>query len=93
MTLTQGDAVAIATKLKAELKPGRKHDLAIFRHEGKYIAQFGIQRASKDKSHDYIPRQLFMTGKQGREFRQCSLTLEAYIELLRSKNPSPLSSD
>jgi hypothetical protein len=92
MMLTQGDAVAIATKLKAEMKPGRKHDLAIFRYDGKYIAQFGIQRASKDKPHDYIPRQLFMTAKQGREFRQCSLSLEGYIEILRSKNPSPLSS-
>ena len=92
MMLTQDDAVEIAKKLQAEIRPGRKHDLAIFRHEGKYIAQFGIQRASKDKSHDYIPRQLFMTSKQGREFRQCSLSLLAYIEILRAKNPSPLSS-
>jgi hypothetical protein len=92
MTLTQEDAVAIAKKLKAEIKPGRKHDIVVFRHEGKYIAQFGIQRASKDKPHDYVPRQLFMTSKQGREFRQCSLSLESYIELLRAKNPSPLSS-
>jgi hypothetical protein len=91
MMLTQGDARAIAAKLKAEIKTGRNHDIAVFRYDGKYIAQFGIQRASKDKPHDYIPRQLFMTSKQGREFRQCSLSLEDYIEHLRAKSPSPLS--
>jgi hypothetical protein len=90
--LTQDDAVEMAKKLGAEIKPKRKHDVAIIRYEGKYIGQFGIQRSSKQKSHDYIPQQMFITAKQGREFRQCSLSLEAYFELLRSKNPSPLSS-
>jgi predicted amidohydrolase len=88
--LTQDDARKIAAKLKAEITPGRKHDIAVFRHDGRYIAQFGIQRASKDKPHDYVPRQLFMTAKQGREFLECSLSLVAYVEILRSKSPSPL---
>ena len=52
---TQTDARAIAQKLGAEIVPGRKHDLAIFRYEGQWIGQFGIRRASKEVGHDYIP--------------------------------------
>jgi hypothetical protein len=32
--LNQAAARQIAKKLKAEIKPGRKHDLAVFRHGG-----------------------------------------------------------
>ncbi len=90
--LTQDDAVEIAKKLNANIVPKRRHDVAIIRLEGKYVGQFGIQRASKEKSHDYISNQMFITSKQCREFRQCSLSLQSYVEILRAKNPSPLSS-
>ena len=32
--LTQADARKIARKLNAEIKPGRKHDLVVFRYGG-----------------------------------------------------------
>lgn len=82
---TQKDAEAIAKKLNAERKQGRKHDIVVIRVSGKYIGQFGICRGSKDQCHDHISRQMFLTAKQCREFRECSLSLEAYIEILRSK--------
>ena len=83
--LTQDDARIIARKLGVEIRPGRRHDLAVFRHRGRYIAQFGISRGSRDQSHDYIPKQLFLTHKQGRELRDCPLTLEGYLEILAGK--------
>lgn len=83
--LTQKDAEHIAKKLLADVRPGRRHDIVVFRYEGRYIAQFGIQRSSKEKSHDYISRQLFLTAKQCRELHECSLSLEQYVELLRAK--------
>jgi hypothetical protein len=89
--LTQKEAVQIAKKLKAEIKLGRKHDIVIIRLEGIYVGQFNIQRSSKEKSHDYISHQMLITAKQCREFHQCSISVEGYIEILRSKNPSPLS--
>lgn len=83
--LNQDDAWQIARKIKAEVSPGRRHDLAIFRNQGMRIAQFGISRSSKDQSHDYIPRQLFLTHKQCRDLRDCPLTLEDYLSILASK--------
>ena len=82
---TQDDAQAIAEKLHADITPGRDHALAVFRYQGKYIAQFGIRRASREKGHDYIPKQIFLSPRQCRQFRQCTLTLEAYVELLVEK--------
>lgn len=90
--LTQDDAREIAKKLKAEIERRRRHDLAVFRHGGKRIAHFGISRSSKEQSHDYIPNQLHITQKQCREFRECPLTLEGYIEILASKELFPPSS-
>ena len=85
--LTQQDARKIAKKLNAEIRPGRRHELAVFRHQGKYVTQFGISRGSKQQSHDYIPRQLFLTYRQCLELLDCSLTLtlEAYLGILGAK--------
>ncbi len=86
---TQIDAREIAKKLKAEIKPGRKHDLVVFRHRGIRIGQFGISRSSKEQSHDYIPRQLYISTKQCRDSRVCSLTLEGYLAILAQKQLLP----
>ncbi len=85
--LTQSDAWAIQEKLRAEVEPGaRKHDLVKFRHDGRIIFSFGIRRGSKELPHTYIPLQMKLSQKQCREFRECSLTLEAYLQILKSKN-------
>lgn len=89
---TQDDARQIAKKLNAEIIQGRRHDLAVFRHKGKYVTQFGISRSSKDQSHDYIPRQLYITHKHCRELRDCPLTVEGYTEILASKQLLPPAS-
>ena len=89
--LTQADARKIAKKLKAEIEPGRRHDLAVFRCGGVRLGQFGISRSSKQQSHDYIPRQLYITAKQCREFLDCSLSLDSYLEILAGKGLLPPS--
>ena len=83
--LTQDDAQGIARKLNAEFRQGRRHELAVFRYKGKYIAQFGISRGSKPQPHDYVARQLFLSRGQCREFLDCSMTLDDYVEMLRRK--------
>ena len=87
--LTQADARKIAKKLKAEIQPGRKHDLVVFRYGGVRVGQFGISRSSKQQSHDYIPRQLYITMKQCREFLDCALTLDGHFEILAGKQLLP----
>lgn len=89
--LTQADARKIAKKLNAEIQPGRKHDLVVFRIGGVRLGQFGISRGSKQQSHDYIPRQLYLTAKQCREFLDCSLSLDGYFEILAGKGLLPPS--
>ena len=89
--LTQDDARKIARKLMAEIKPGRRHDLAVLRYKGVRVGQFGISRSSKEQSHDYISRQLYITAKHCREFLDCSLTLEGYFQILATKQLLPPS--
>ena len=83
--LTQADAQKIAKKIEAEIRKGRRHDLAVFRYEGKYIAQFGISRSSKSQSHDYIAKQLFIRSRQCRDLSDCPLSREDFVAILRGK--------
>ncbi len=85
MIFAQKDARAIAEKLESHPVPKRRHDWAVIRIEGKVMGAFGIQRCSKEKSHDYIPQQMHLTTKECRAFRECSLSLPAYAELMRSR--------
>jgi len=81
----QSDGWAIQKKLKADVEPGRGHDLVRFRHNGILIFQFGIRRGSKELSHSYIPNQMKIAQKECREFRSCSVSLEQLIEMLKAK--------
>ena len=83
--LTQGDARKIAKKIEAEIEIRGSHDIAVFRYEGKRITQFGIRRSSKDVPHDYISNQLFVTYKQCCALRDCPLSLDGYVKILREK--------
>jgi hypothetical protein len=82
--LARQDALNIADKLHAEIKPGGDHDLAVFRWEGKRILQFGIHRGSG--GHDYLQRQLHISLRQCQDLSNCPLKLEEYVEILRGKN-------
>ncbi len=86
---TQDDAWKIAKKLKAKIEPGRKHELAVFWHDGKRITQYGIRRGSKNEGHDYLPSQLFVSPPQCRDLSNCPLSLEDYVKILRKKKKIP----
>jgi len=83
--LNQTDAKTIANKLEAEITHGRRHDLVIVKYNGKYVAQYGISRSSQEQSHDYIPRQLYLSRKQCQDFQGCSVSLSDYFDILKSK--------
>ncbi len=84
MLFTQDDARRIAKKLGAKIEH-RRHDLAVFSYEGKRIAQFGIRRASKEVGHGHLPEELFISPHQCSDLRNCPLSLEGYVAILRSK--------
>jgi hypothetical protein len=91
--LTRDDAERIATKLRAEIKTrGGPHAVALIWHEGVLISQFGIRRGSRrDQGHDYIPRDLHVTSKQGLFLAQCPMSHSDWIELMRQKGYLPKS--
>ena len=89
MTFTQKHTQAIATKLKADIRRGNKHDQVIVRYDGRIVARYGIRRASRAVGHDYIPRQLHVSRQQAKDLAQCSLDRDSYFTLLRDQGMLP----
>jgi hypothetical protein len=84
--LTQDDAEAIADKLDCTPYEGRSHRYYRLFVDQKLVARFGVRRASKEKGHGHLPRDLHITQKQCRELSECPLTKEGYLQILRDKN-------
>lgn len=84
-TLTSREAEQIASKLEAEVKEGRGHARALIRWQGRIVASYGIRRGSRETSHDYIPKQMFLTFRETLDLARCPLTKEGYFEILRQK--------
>jgi hypothetical protein len=83
--LTKDDAEAIAKKLRASLKDGAKHQLAI-EYEGKRIAQFGIRRGSRrDQGHDHIPSSIHVRPREALLLAQCPMSYEEWITRVKEK--------
>ena len=87
--LTQGHARKIARKLAACINRGRKHDLVVIKCDGRVVGTFGIQRGSREQSHDYIPRQIGVTMRQAQGLANCPMSREEYCELLSTTITTP----
>lgn len=84
--LVQSDAWAIQEKLKAEVdNSARRHILVKFWHNGVLAIQFGIRRGSGELGHGYLPKEMKISQKECREFRKCNISVEAHVEILKSK--------
>lgn len=86
--ITKELALRIAKKLHAEIqvRQNRPHDLALVRHEGKVVAQFGIRRGSnKNLGHDHIPSQIFLGPRDARLLGQCPLSREEWVRIASEK--------
>ena len=82
---TQEDAYAIKKKLDAEIVGKKDHDFVIFRHLGKIIFSFGIRRGSKQLPHPHVNKQMFLSPKDCRLFRECHISVPQYIDILKAK--------
>jgi len=84
--LTRDHAEAIARKLNAAIRSGRKHELAVVKYDGKTVVQFGIRRGSRhNQGHDYIPGQIHVTRQQAMLLAQCPMSFEEWIAAMRQK--------
>jgi hypothetical protein len=84
--LTQGDAEAIAEKLGCTPYEGRGHNYYELFVDDKLITKFGVRRASKEKGHGHLPRELHITQKHCRDLSECPLAKDEYLQILRDKN-------
>lgn len=84
--ISKSDAERIAHKLGACIKTGKKHRIAIVRHEGKIVARYGIRHASrKDTGHDFIPKELGITPRDTKRLSDCTLDRNSYFAILSSR--------
>jgi hypothetical protein len=96
--ITTDDAEAIADKLtrdaptevghqrfRIEVKEGRGHRIVKVWYGGRRIGQYGIQRASACKRHNYVAGQLHLSRKQAYDLAKCPLTVDGYITILEEK--------
>ena len=84
--LTQDDAEAIAGKLGCAPYEGRSHKRHELFVDDRLITRFGVRRASKEKGHGHLPRELHITQKQCKDLSKCPLSKEEYFHILREKN-------
>jgi hypothetical protein len=82
---TQEDAEAIADKLDCTPYEGRSHKYFRLFVDDMLITKFGVRRASKEKGHGHLPRDLHITQKQCKDLSQCPLSKDEYLQILRDK--------
>ena len=83
---TKRDAEAIARKLNAQVRVGRRHDLVRVFDSDRLVATYGISRSSRvDKGYDYLPAQLHLSSGECEELRKCTLSTEEYLRRLRER--------
>lgn len=83
--IDRDDAIKIANKLDASISERSKHTIAKLSHDGRIVAQFGIQRGTKNRGHSYIPGQIFVSRKEASELADCTLSRADWIAILRTK--------
>lgn len=84
--LTKDDAEAIAKKLKATIRPGSKHDLAVIEYGERRIAQFGIRRGSRrNQGHDHIPAAIHVPPRDAIRLSQCPMSFEDWVTRMRDR--------
>jgi hypothetical protein len=99
-SLLKDDAIEIAKKLEKQKskKSGResfviasrnggKHIIITISYGDKHIAEYGIKRSpDRNAGHDWIPKDMHLTKRQGYEFAKCTLTIDKYIDILIEKD-------
>jgi hypothetical protein len=87
--LTKDHAKAIAAKLGATEKPGKKnspHDIQLIYLGGKLIAHFGIRRGSRrDAGHDHIPKSLHVSPHFCLELATCTKYLDDWLAEMKKR--------
>lgn len=89
--LEKNDALDIATKLGAVVQKNGKHQRAIVRYEGKIIFTFGIRHGTRTGQGHLVGRNrdLRLSETQALALARCTITKEAYFDILRERGLLP----
>jgi len=80
------EAIAIAAKLDAKIRPDGKHQLATVEHGGRMIITFGIRHGSKG-GHGHLVgrnRDLRINETGAMALASCTMTKNQYLEYLQA---------
>jgi hypothetical protein len=84
--VTKEHATQIAAKLRAAIRRGANHDIAVIEYQGRRVAQFGIRRGSRrDAGHDHIPASIYVSARSALDLARCPMSYEQWIAVLREK--------
>jgi hypothetical protein len=72
--------------LEVRQRRGSDHDVQQIWCQGKWIAQFGINRGSRrNAGHDWVPKTLKLSHIRAIEFAMCRMTVDEMIQHLLDK--------
>lgn len=57
--------------------------MVVVRCEDKVVGSYGIQRGSKEREHNYIPKQIGVTMRQAQDLANCPMSKEEYWALMK----------
>lgn len=77
--LERREAVAIATKLKATIRNGGKHDIAAIKLNGVLVANYGI-RHDRKAQHSYISKQIHVSQAEAIKLANCTMSYDAWCQ-------------
>ena len=86
--LTKEGGIAIAAKLGIRPIRRRNHDRVYVTVDNQLVGNFGLSRSSKSKPIAKAARQIGLDHKEALQLADCSLSKEAYEELIRQRRSS-----
>ena len=70
---------------RVEVKDGRGHAIVKVWYGDHHIGQYGLQRSSTTKRHNYVAEQLHLSRMDAYDLAKCPLDVDGYITILEGK--------
>lgn len=73
-------------RFKVETKDGRRHTIVKVWYGDHRIGQYGLQRSSTPKRHNYVAEQLHLSRKDAYDLAKCPLSVDDFVTILEGKD-------
>ena len=72
-------------RFTVEVKEGRGHAIVKVWYGDRWIGQYGVQRSSRARRHNYVASQLHLSQNDAYHLAKCPLGVDDYIAILEEK--------